>query len=112
MGQGVHLLVRPVISQHHRIVNKSMRCTIKAVEKAAMRLRSASTAEAATSVAADLSASAAFKTQPATATAAGTRYGSGILDDYELGVVYSGESDPESDSKETHVAEEPEPSIP
>ena len=112
MGQGEHFLVRPFISQHHRMVNKSVRCATKAAEKAAMRLCSASTAEAATSEAADVSAWAASTTQPVAVTAAGTRNGSGTQDDYELGVVYSGESDPESDSKETHVAEEPEPSIP
>ena len=94
------------------MVYKYMRCATKAAEKATMRIRSASTAEVATSVVADVSDSAASKTQPASVTAEGTRYGSGTLDDYELGVVYSGESDPESDSKETHVAEEPEPSIP
>ena len=77
-----------------------------------MSLRFASTVEAATSEAADVSASADSTTQPTAITAEGTRYGSGTLDDYDLGVVYSGESDPESDSKETHVAEEPEPSIP
>ena len=88
----------------HRMVNKSTRCATKAAEKAAMRLHSADTAEAATSEAAYLSAPAAFTTQSAAITAAGTRYRSGTLDDYKLGVVYSGESDPESDSKETHVA--------
>ena len=86
-----------------------MRCSTKAAEKASMRLRSASTAGETSSEAADVSTSAASTTQPAAVTAAGTRYGSSTLDEYELGIIYSDESDPESDSKETHAAKEPEP---
>ena len=80
MGHGEHLLVRPFISHSHRMVNKSMRCAIKAAEKGAMRLRSASTAGATTSKAADVSTSATSTTHPAAVTAAGTRYGLGTLD--------------------------------
>ena len=97
--QGEHLLVHPFISKHHRMLHKSMRCATKAAEKAAMRLRFASTAGATSSEAAEVSTSAASMTHPAAVTAAGTRYGSSTLDEYELGLIYSGESDPESDSK-------------
>ena len=99
MGHREHLLVRPFISQHHRMVNKSMRCATKAAEKSVMRLRSASTADTTSSGAADVSMSAASTTHPAAVTAAGTRYGSNTLDEYELGLIYFGESDRESASK-------------
>ena len=34
------------------------------------------------------------------------------MDEYELELIYSGESGPESDSKETHAAQEPDPAKP
>ena len=85
-----------------------MRCATKAAEKEAMRLLSAGTSGSTTSEVADVSTSAASTTQPAAVTAAGARYGSSALDEYELGLIYSGASDPESDSKEAHATEESE----
>ena len=69
------------------MVNKPMRCATKAAEKAAMRLRSGSKAGATSSEADDVSTSAASTFQPAAVIAAGTRYGSGKIEEYELGVV-------------------------
>ena len=67
---------------------------------------------ATSSEAADVSTSADSTIQPAAVTTAVTRHGSTTLDEYELGLIYSGESDPESESKETHTSKEPEPAKP
>ena len=98
-GTEKHLLVSPSILRSHRVVNKSMQCAAKAAENAAMRLRPTAAEERRSPEAANVSSSAA----------AGTR-GDAPRDfgDYELKLIYSGESDGETDSKEAKAKEEPE----
>ena len=106
------MLVHPFISHSHRMVDKPMRCTAKAAEKASMRLRSAGTAGARAPEAAEVSPSAASTTQPAATTAAGARGGSSALDEYKLELIFFGESDHESDSKEVQSRDESESAKP
>ena len=95
-GTGEHLLANPSILHSHRMVNKSMQCAAKAAENAAMSLRSTAAGERRSPEAADVSSSAA-----------GTR-GDAPRDigDYELELIYSGESDGETDSKEAKAKDE------
>uniref|UniRef100_M4BBC6 Uncharacterized protein n=1 Tax=Hyaloperonospora arabidopsidis (strain Emoy2) TaxID=559515 RepID=M4BBC6_HYAAE len=74
-----------------------------------MRLRSAAAGETGLPEAADVSSSVASATQSAAVAAAGAR-GDAPRDigDYELELIYSGESDGGTDSKEAKVKEEPE----
>uniref|UniRef100_M4B374 RxLR effector candidate protein n=1 Tax=Hyaloperonospora arabidopsidis (strain Emoy2) TaxID=559515 RepID=M4B374_HYAAE len=74
-----------------------------------MRLCSAAAGKTGSPEAAKVSSSAASMTKPAAATAAGAR-GDAPHDigDYELELIYSGESDGESDSKEAKAKDEPE----
>ena len=74
-----------------------------------MRLRSAAAGETGSPEAADVSSSAASATQLAAVAAAGAR-GDAPRDirDYELELIYSGESDGEADSKEAKAKQEPE----
>ena len=97
-GTGKHLLANPSILHSHRMVNKSMRCASKAAKDAAMRLRSAATGKTGSPEAAEVSSSAASATLPATFATAGAR-GDAPHDigDYELELIYSGESDVETD---------------
>ena len=89
-GTGKHLLANPSILHSHRKVNKSMRCAAKDAENAAMRLRSAAVGETASPEAADVSSSAASATQSA-AVARGDAPRD--IGDYELELIYSGETD-------------------
>ena len=79
------------------MVNNSMRCATKAAENAAVRLRSTAAGETGSPEAADESSSAASATQPA-AVARGDA--SRDIENNELELIYSGESDGETDSKE------------
>ena len=91
------------------MVNKSMRCAAKAADNAAMRLHSAASRESGSLEASDVSSSIASATQPAAVAAAGAR-GDAPRDvgDYELELIYSGESDGETDWKEAKAKEDPE----
>uniref|UniRef100_M4BYN2 RxLR effector candidate protein n=1 Tax=Hyaloperonospora arabidopsidis (strain Emoy2) TaxID=559515 RepID=M4BYN2_HYAAE len=86
-----------------------MRCAAKSAENAAIRLRSAAAGETGSPEAADASSSAASATQPAAVVAARAR-GDAPRDigDYELELIYSGESDGQTNSKESKAKEEPE----
>ena len=77
-----------------------MRCAAKASENAAMRLRSTAAGETRSPEADDVSLSAASATQPAAVAAVGTR-GDAPRDIgyYHLELIYSGESDGETDSR-------------
>uniref|UniRef100_M4C1G2 Uncharacterized protein n=1 Tax=Hyaloperonospora arabidopsidis (strain Emoy2) TaxID=559515 RepID=M4C1G2_HYAAE len=70
-----------------------------------MRLRSAAAGETGSPEAADVSSSAASATQPA-AVARGDAPRD--IGDYELELIYSGESDGKTDSKEAKAKEEPD----
>uniref|UniRef100_M4BCE4 Uncharacterized protein n=1 Tax=Hyaloperonospora arabidopsidis (strain Emoy2) TaxID=559515 RepID=M4BCE4_HYAAE len=74
-----------------------------------MRLRSAAAGDTGTPEAADVSSSAASATHPAAVAAASAR-GDAPRDigDYELELIYSGDSDGETDSKESKAKGEPE----
>uniref|UniRef100_M4B5W4 Uncharacterized protein n=1 Tax=Hyaloperonospora arabidopsidis (strain Emoy2) TaxID=559515 RepID=M4B5W4_HYAAE len=74
-----------------------------------MRLRFAAAGKKVSSEADDVSLSAASATQPAAVAAAGAR-GDAPRDigDYELELIYFGESDGETDLKEAKAKEEPE----
>uniref|UniRef100_M4BWX9 RxLR effector candidate protein n=1 Tax=Hyaloperonospora arabidopsidis (strain Emoy2) TaxID=559515 RepID=M4BWX9_HYAAE len=74
-----------------------------------MRLRSAAAGETGSLEAADVSSSAASATQPAAVSAACAR-GDAPRDigDYDLELIYSGEYDGETDSKEAKATDEPE----
>uniref|UniRef100_M4BZK9 Uncharacterized protein n=1 Tax=Hyaloperonospora arabidopsidis (strain Emoy2) TaxID=559515 RepID=M4BZK9_HYAAE len=74
-----------------------------------MRLRSAATGKTGSPEAAEVSSSAASATLPATFATAGAR-GDAPRDigDYELELIYSGESDGETDSKEAKAKDEPQ----
>ena len=91
------------------MVNKSMRCASKAAENAAMRLCSVAARETGSPEAADISSSAASVTYPAAVAAAGAR-GDAPRDigDYGLELIYTGESDGETDLKEVKAKDEPE----
>ena len=78
------------------MVNQSMRCAAKAAENAAMRLRSAAAGKTGSPEAADESSSAASATQPAAVARGGAPRD---IEDNELELICSGESDGETDSK-------------
>ena len=81
------------------MVNKSMRCAAEAAQKAAARLNAAASGSALES-AVDDSSSAAASSQPAAPDAAGACGNNPRADDgSELELIYSGESDGDSDSK-------------
>ena len=81
------------------MVNKSMRCAAEAAQKALARLNAAASGSALESVVDD-SSSATASSQPAAPDAAGARGNNPRADDgSELELIYSGESDGESDSK-------------
>ena len=83
-------------------------CT-KAAENAAIRPRSAAAGETGSPEAADVSSSGASSTQPAALAAAGARSDAPRdIGDYELELIYSGESDGETDLKETKAKDEAE----
>uniref|UniRef100_M4BMQ4 RxLR effector candidate protein n=1 Tax=Hyaloperonospora arabidopsidis (strain Emoy2) TaxID=559515 RepID=M4BMQ4_HYAAE len=75
-----------------------MRCAAKAAENAAIRIRSAAAGKTGSPEAADVSSSAAGARGDAPRD----------IGDYELELIYSGESDGETDSKEAKAKEEPE----
>ena len=82
--------------------NKSMRCAAKAAEKAAARVNAAAL-EDAQPLAADDASSAVSATLPAAPVAADARVESPRANDdgSHVELIYSGESDGESDSKRT-----------
>uniref|UniRef100_M4BAG2 Uncharacterized protein n=1 Tax=Hyaloperonospora arabidopsidis (strain Emoy2) TaxID=559515 RepID=M4BAG2_HYAAE len=72
-----------------------------------MRLRSAAAGKTGSPEADDVSSSATSATQPAAGAAAGARGdASRDIGDYELELIYSGESDGETDSKEAKAKDE------
>ena len=96
------------------MVNKSMRCAAKAAaDSAAMRLRSAAAEEARTLNAAGDNLSAASSSQPASDTAVGSRGDAPRdIEDYELKLIYSGESDGDTDSKKPATKKGPDSAKP
>ena len=115
LGQGSTCWPITTIPRSHRMVNKSMRCAAKAAGSAEMILRSASAEEANTFTGADKSPYAVPAAQPAAVAAVSSR---GELPhdigDYDLDLIYFGESDKKTNAKtkatktETDVAR-PEP---
>ena len=86
-----------------------MRCAVKAAGSAAIILRSIAVEEAKILNAARDKPPAASFTHPAAVTAVASR-GTSLRDieDYELELMYSGESDDDTDSKTTAAKTEPD----
>uniref|UniRef100_M4BZI3 RxLR effector candidate protein n=1 Tax=Hyaloperonospora arabidopsidis (strain Emoy2) TaxID=559515 RepID=M4BZI3_HYAAE len=91
-----------------------MRCAAKAAaDSAAMRLRSSAAEEVRTLNAAGDNLSAASSSQPASDTAVGSRGDAPRdIEDYELKLIYSGESDGDTDSKKPATNKVPDSAKP
>ena len=100
-------MANPSILHSHRMVNKSMRCAAKTARNAEMRLRSAADDEAKSVNTSGDNLPAASSNPHAVVAAVGSR---GALPrdigDYELELIYSGDSDGETDSKEAKAKDE------
>ena len=99
----------PTILRLHRMVNKFMRCVDKAAGSAETRLRSPAAEEAKTLNAAGDNPPATLSSHPVVVDAVSSR---GVsprdIEEYELELIYSGESDGDTESKKPAAVPEPD----